>query len=631
SISISTKGVNIPSGLNNGQQIEKNLGYYLWPVADIADFSKLPIPFVCNATDIITYRNTELKNGYLPDAIRASFTVPSVFTPIQIDTLLLLDGGLIRNFPASSAKGLGADILVGSYVGFDKYSVEKLHTLPGIIGQIAMSRSAEDFEEEKKLVSLLARPDVARFSVADFNNVDSLVMAGYVAALPLKDRFKRLADSLDMLGRQQPAPRLPDKNSIAFDRIEITGNRIYSTEQIAGILDITPGEPVDRRHLTEKIDLLYGRSWFEKVKYRVVSRNDSLILAIDCVEKPNAMLYGSVHYDNALQAGLIMGFTLKNYPVHRSVIDFNSYIGTYYRIRTDILQYFGKNQKMGFNINLFADNTLLPWLEHNAATGNTYSRNTTYRASINNYTGLSNMFSVYGSYEETALKPDYYVPANSAANYKYNYISSGLVFSRNTLDSKYFPGKGVLLNLSVGVSKLHSARQHSRYSETVMTEQPGYEPSAFYSARGSITNYFRAGNVTVALGGEAIYTGKSDSISEQNNFLLLGGVQATTKRSVAMPGFHPNQIKVRNMAAVRSEIYVALLKDLYINIMAGFAAAGNIADAPAGNIVFLSGYGLGASYNSVIGPIKAGIMYGEYGEERHFKHLKTYISIGYDF
>jgi len=631
SLSISTKKVNIPTGLNNGQQIEKTLSYYLWPVADISDFSKLPIPFVCNATDIITYRQIDLKHGYLADAIRASFTVPSVFTPIQIDTLLLLDGGLIRNFAASAAKNLGADIIIGSHVGgVEQYNIERLQTLSGIIAQIAMFRSREDFNEEQKLVNLLVRPDVIRFSMADFNNVDSLVLAGYAAALPLKEKFKRLADSLNMFGQQPPLPYILDKEYLTFDKIEINGNKTYDTDQISGILDIKPGVAVNRQHLTEKIDLLYGRSWFEKIKYRIVSRNDSLILAIDCIEKPNAMLYGSVHYDNALQAGLILGFTLKNYPIHRSVIDFNSYIGTFYRIRTDFIQYLGRNQKVGLNLNLFADNTLFPWLEHNRETGNTFSRNVIYKFGINNYMGLNNMISISGSYNETFLKHDY-ISRNNIKTYKYNYLSSEFAFSRNTLTSKYFPEKGLLLQLSAGVSKLQSAYQYSGNTEINVTKHSNNEhnPDPFYVLKGSIINYSTINKINFGVGGEILYVSKTDSISEQNNFFLLGGIQTTSNRSVAMTGFHPNQIKVRNLVVLKSEMNITLLKDLRLNVMADFAATNNMAFPK--KITFLSGYGLGLSYNSIIGPIKTGVMYGSNDKNNHFSPLKTYISIGYNF
>src|SRR5450759_895470 len=108
SLPLTLRKVVLPSGLINGQQVENTLSFYAWPAADICDFSKLPIPFLCIGTDIITYKKIDLKTGYLPDAIRASFSVPSIFTPLKIDTLLLLDGGLIRNFAASEVRDMGA-------------------------------------------------------------------------------------------------------------------------------------------------------------------------------------------------------------------------------------------------------------------------------------------------------------------------------------------------------------------------------------------------------------------------------------------------------------------------------------------------------------------------------------------
>ena len=128
SLPITFRKVVFPSGLINGQMVESTLSFYAWPAADINDFSKLPIPFMCVGTDIITYKSIDLVSGYLPDAIRASFSVPSIFTPFKIDTLLLLDGGLIRNFAASEALDLGADIVIGSYVGFNGYKADKHHS-----------------------------------------------------------------------------------------------------------------------------------------------------------------------------------------------------------------------------------------------------------------------------------------------------------------------------------------------------------------------------------------------------------------------------------------------------------------------------------------------------------------------
>jgi len=253
-----------------------------------------------------------------------------------------------------------------------------------------------------------------------------------------------------------------------------------------------------------------------------------------------------------------------------------------------------------------------------------------YKVGINNYLGLSNMISISGNYNETTLKPDY-IASNNIRNYRYNYLASEFVFSRNTLTCKYFPEKGILLSLSAEFAKLQSAYKQDRNAETSIniTKQANYESVPFFIIRGNIMNYATINNITFGVGGEIFYISKSDSISEQNNFFLLGGIQATTKRSVAMTGFHPNQIKINNVALIRTKMDITLLKDLYLNVMADFAATDNTIFSR--QLKFLLGYGVGLSYNSIIGPIKAGAMYGLYDSEVHFSPLKTYISIGYNF
>ncbi len=629
SLSIAKKKVNIPSGLNNGQLIENSLSYYSWPVADIGDFSKLPVPFVCNATDIITYKKIVFREGYLPDAIRASFSVPSIFTALEVDTLLLLDGGLIRNFPANEAMEMGSDILIGSYVGFEKNNIEKLQTISGIIEQIAMFRSLEDFNQEKKLVSLLIKPDVERFSVADFNNVDSLVNAGYIASIPFREQFRKLADSLNAFGKQADLPYLLNKNKYVFNRIEINGNKVFSTDQIAGVLDIKAGDVVDRDYLTERIELLYGKAWFDKVKYRIIPRNDSLILVIDCIEKSKSMLYGSVHYDNSLQTGIILGFTMKNMPFNWSVIDFNSYLGKYYRIKTSFLQYLGRNQRFGFALNYLSDNTLFPWLEHNYETGNTFSRNQTFNAGINNYIGLNNMITLSGTYYETNLKPDF-ISARGITNYSYDYWASDISFSRNTLNNKYFPDRGIVLNVSGGISRLRYASQFYDNLEIPLTYDTEYDPESFYTIRAGIRNYFSKGKrTTFSIGFETLYMTDTDTISSQNNFFLLGGIQSDTWRSLPMTGFNPNELKVRRMSIFRTEADIEFLRDLHLNLMGDIAAVED-KDYPY-ELVLLYGFGMGLGYNSIIGPVKAGVMYGIHPGKTYFNDLKGYLSFGYNF
>ena len=631
SLPLSSRKILLPSGLINGQQAENMLSYLAWPAADINDFSKLPIPFLCVATDIIRYKKVDLKTGYLPDAIRASFSVPSIFTPLKIDSLLLLDGGLIRNFAATEARDMGADIIIGSYVGFNGYKADKLMTIGGIMEQIAMFRSLDDFEEEKKLVNVLIRPNTNKLSIIQFDNVDSLIQRGYEAALPYKQYFRKLADSLNKIGPQKPIKYILNKKSYIFSQIEITGNRTYSYEQILGVLDIKPGQKVDKELLTDRIELLYGKAWFDKVKFRVINRNDSLILNIDCIEKPASMLYGSVHYDNALQSGLIFEISMKNLLTQRSVINLGSRIGQYFRVDLNCLQFIDKNQVFGMSANFYSDNTLLPLLELRKEKGEVISRNFTPGLSINKRIGPNNLMGISVNYENLNLLLHYISDAH-LKNFSYNYITAIYDYKINTLDKKNFPNRGSIFNFSVSTSKLQSAELKTDTSSTDFTRNNRGEFSfdRFYAMHVSIDHYFyTAGNATFSIGGDLLFITKCDSITAQNNFYLLGGFESISKRSVPMVGFQPNEIPVKKLAGIRTAFDVELFEDFHMNIMANLFAAEE-ANRNSG-FSLLSGIGVGAGYMSVIGPIKIGLMYGSYKKEEYFNRIKGYISIGYNF
>jgi NTE family protein len=631
SLPLTLNKVILPSGLINGQQVENTLSYYSWPAADINDFSKLPIPFLCVATDIIHYKLVDLTTGYLPDAIRASFSVPSIFTPLMIDSLLLLDGGLIRNFAATEAKGMGADIIIGSYVGFNGYKADKLMTVGGIMEQIAMFRSLDDFEKEKKLVDCLIKPNTDGLSIIQFDNVDSLIARGYKAALPYKEYFRKIADSLNRIEVQKPIKYILDKNTYTFSQIEITGNKSYSNEQILGVLDIKPGKKVDKEMLTDKIELLYGKAWFDKVKYRIVKRNDSLLLNIDCIEKPPAMIYGSVHYDNSLFSGLIFEASLKNLLTQRSVINLRSRIGQFYRFDLSYLQFIDRNQVYGLSATFFSDNTMIPLLDVRGDAGEVVSRNYTPEMSINRRIGLNNMMSLSESYESTKLIL-HYISDVHIETLSFNYLTTTFNYIINSLDNKHFPNRGTKLHLSASTSKLESAVIKTDTTRTVLkwSNDNSYSPDRFYTFHGTIDHYFSpSGKVTWSIGGDILFITKTDSISSQNNFYLLGGVEPVSKRSIQMAGFQPNEIAVKNLAGFRASLDIEPVESFHLNFMANISAIQETNRNKGFSL--LTGIGIGAGYMSIIGPIKAGIMYGNYSKEKYFNKIKGFISIGFNF
>lgn len=73
-------------------------------VNHISDFDHLPIPFRCLAVDIKTVKPVVLKSGNLANSLRSSMAIPTIFKPVKIDSFLLVDGGLMDNFPVDELK-----------------------------------------------------------------------------------------------------------------------------------------------------------------------------------------------------------------------------------------------------------------------------------------------------------------------------------------------------------------------------------------------------------------------------------------------------------------------------------------------------------------------------------------------
>lgn len=627
----SGKKISLPSGLINGQQIENMLSYYAWPSAAISDFMKLPIPFRCLGTDIITTSIVELKSGYLPEAMRASMAVPSIFTPVRIDTSLLIDGGVLRNIAVSELQEMGAGIIIGSYTGFHRYREEELHSAAGILKQIGFLQSVIDYNEQKKKLYIAIEPDLKDYSSTVFTNVDSIVQRGYMAALPFKPLFKKLADSLNRLGPQKPPEFILDRQYYTFDQIRVEGNNFYTDEQILGVLDIKPGNLVSKQFITEKIELLYGKSWFDKVNYRIEPVNNSLHLVINCIEREKAIIYGSVYYDNAIRSGIILNASLKNLFSPRSSIDIDAFIGQYFRFRLNALQFVDKNQMLGLSMSMNAGNTIIPAMTFREETGRFSDRTFSWGIGLSRMIGLNAISILSTSLESINLVPGY-ISAASLKRASFNSYSISYQYQANTVDTKYYPHSGTISNIEINTSKLISARvktsQYDRRYDRELPEDFGFRRT--YTLTGNIRHYFNTGKkTTLAVKGSLLYTYHTDSTLSHNNYYFIGGTGSTTRRSIPMTGFHANEIPAERFASFGFDADIEILRDLHLEVMTDAGIAREVEAGPA--LSYMGGIGLGLGYMSIIGPVRAGFMYGLSSRERYYSDFKGFIAIGFNF
>ena len=140
------------------------IGYH-----DSIDFNKLPIPFACVAEDVASGKDVVFHSGVLATAMRSSMAIPAVFTPIRIDSMVLVDGGTVNNYPVDVARKMGADFVIGVDVQNNKRNSSQLNGAMDIINQLINLMGEESFKRNLEDTDAYIKVDVEGYNAASFS------------------------------------------------------------------------------------------------------------------------------------------------------------------------------------------------------------------------------------------------------------------------------------------------------------------------------------------------------------------------------------------------------------------------------------------------------------------------------
>ncbi len=129
-----SKGITLPKGLITGKRLDLMLRSLTLTAPN--DFNDFPISYRAIATDIETGNYVVLSKGDLARSLRASMAIPGAFAPVEIDSKLLVDGGMANNMAVDVAKQMGADVVIAVNIGTPLSTRENLDSFLGIIDQI---------------------------------------------------------------------------------------------------------------------------------------------------------------------------------------------------------------------------------------------------------------------------------------------------------------------------------------------------------------------------------------------------------------------------------------------------------------------------------------------------------------
>ena len=194
----------IPSAITQGQLVFQTLYNKLLAsrYQSANHFDRLKIPFRAVATDLVTGRRTVLEDGDLAEAINASLALPLIFSPVEIDSMMLVDGGIMENLPVQAAQESGGDLVIAVDVSSPLRKWDDISTAFEVADQVTTIMMIGSTKESRARADVLILPELAGYNGADFGKATALIDSGYAATIR---RLPQIKESIQQVKSQENA------------------------------------------------------------------------------------------------------------------------------------------------------------------------------------------------------------------------------------------------------------------------------------------------------------------------------------------------------------------------------------------------------------------------------------------
>ncbi len=589
----------LPSGMISGQKISAFLSRLTWPVQHIRRFSDFSIPFVCVATDIQTGEAVVLDSGDLAEAIRASMALPTIFTPVDINDHLLVDGGVARNLPAEDLKKLGADIIIGVDVSSGLKSADELQSMIAIMDQAMSFQMVLSTAIQRQLCDILIDPEFGDLSFSDFKSAKTIIGLGEAAARQKLPQLIALRDSLNRIQRvNKQIHKHALADSILITKISIDGANYTSKRLIRTHLGIRAPIILTAAELDEGILRIYGTGLFKRVTYHLEPVQNGTRLRIMVMERPEHQFQFSFRYDTYEKATVLLNTTVRNVLRRGSVLRADMKLSTdfslnaSYTVLTEIPPRLGMSitaDYENFRMNLYRSGNPVSNLRINVVR-NEMLIGTVFSRQMVSGVGISQQW----------YNADKIVGQPLAYPDRKIFHSLFGLFLIDTQDKTYFPTRGLtwLNRFDITGRDIRSKISFRRFETNLSWHIPVHP-------HWTINHTIR-------------YTGMSGNELVPTLLGHLGGHDLFI-------GLHPYEYTDRYMKMIRAEVQCEWMPHRYLTATWNMGKTDNHYTQPYRFNKPIHGAGLTLGMETFIGPVE---LSGMTSDEHSFL---TYLNIGYKF
>lgn len=635
-LDIKKDGLVAPVGLIGGQSISELLSRLSAHVAGIESFDDYPIPFRSVAADLLTGEQVVFDSGSFSTALRASMSIPSVFSPVELDTLYLIDGGVLNNFPVDICLDMGADIIIGVNVGnADRVPMSELGSIISVLSASAMIGNSANNRSQLPLVDVLISPDLSLYNVASFFNGPQIIQKGEEAARESFHLIDSLAVMLNSMGEAKPLIVPPDPGSYIISEIQTVGLENVSRRFFLSGLQIAVGDTIDFDILEHGVSRLMGTRYFESLTYDLKPGDEGYVLKLTANESARAKFKFSLHYDNENRAGILANITLRNILLRGNRMSTTYDISERPRFNLSLINYHGENHLTGSRLDLNWERSNFPvYLDDGAVYGSFFHNYTDISFGIMSSIDTKWEIDAYLEYERSMMhsQTGMYELFSSGINKFGNvFISANFNAYYNTLNRRFFPTSGneafIRYRFYIDSRAVYHGDEHAR---DLVAEAIEPANRHFFELSGSFQKFIRLSRKWVV--SPRVQANYSDMQLPLPGRDFVGGMPFQRRSNeVSFVGMSSREKVVQNYILAQLNLRYRFRRNLNITGVANGMMSFN-GDGPE-LLGFLSakdekilGYGLLLEYDSVIGPVQLGV-----SNSNMNRGFRWYVGLGYPF
>lgn len=537
SVPLKNGKISFPSSISTGQRNVYLLKELLKNVSDIGDFSTLPIPFLCVATNLETGNMQVFEKGDLVESILASSAFPSLLEPVKIGDSLYIDGAMTVNYPSKPLKDKGIDIVIGVDLNQPLAKREDLNSIISILNQVIDFGIKKETKNQYNYTDINIKPDLTGITATSYDNKRAILDSGYVEAL-------KYVPILDQLPKRQferlRSPVNPIYSNVyKIDSLVLENNKIFEHNYVVGKMGIKLPSMQTYGSINKMIDKLYATNNYRFINYDIISKNNGNYLKLYVTEDDTRhFLKFGLHYDEIFKTGLLINYTGKRLLFRNSNLSFDIIIG-------DSPRYY---------LNYLIDNGYLPGLGLYAS-GMSFNLKNRDGNILETWKWMRNEVFIQSVWKEKyaiggGLSHDYFEIENNGSSQNYNrFINPYLFIKSDTQNDKSFPTKGFYLNAEGKIIDIFNNEVSEKPIQIKADIRMNFYISKHFTYR---LNLY--GGITIGDNLPYFYQYRLGGIFEQN----LGNLRKFS-------GFQFGQIADNNIFLASNDLQYRFIKNYFIS------------------------------------------------------------------